>query len=626
MCYACYDLAGDLVASQRTASYGDEVHLHMSPAAVAHYNTIPENADHTHSNGFGSRYENLMHDIGDRGIHSPLTIYTDGQHGFLGDGRHRLDAAQRMGLDTVPVHVKSTTHQPDFFDPNQVDGTTGEPIYQAPIKLENELGGWLGGEGHHVMRAQDEHVIANSPWGDKYHGDHTPWSPTRTAAWDGTTAELIKHKIPADRNWLDEGSPFREYDDVPATPVDYTQHDDSTSGDWFHVVPQSLKPGTKLVPGGGSGLHDTAPENWGSDGPLGNRRNHVWLAPNIDKALFWQSQFGAGARIHHVKPGAKPQPWNMNGSEGFVAPHAHVLNDVTDWAASLPPREASQSFGVPHTANVPHHEPGYYGPPPRSKAMTPDQARGHVEGLGLSGYDPRDYEFGYISDAVNRHVDDQANEVADGGQAAPLDYGTFLDHVNDAHRRPWATDVPSVYDHPDYQSWTARPDVWTPPAPRTAALSNEDRVSVAEHVMDRSGFIGQHFHVPRATVADAEAQGLHPMELQRHHSAEAEGFVNDVLGEGGWTGGHIRVDPHHWSLREPGSGQAFTDGLNQIGLAGSDTHALSLLHETAHVLTGTDHADGHGPEFQQIAHKLYGDHLGPEAADTFAGIVWPQRG
>jgi hypothetical protein len=158
------------------------------------------------------------------------------------------------------------------------------------------------------------------------------------------------------------------------------------------------------------------------------------------------------------------------------------------------------------------------------------------------------------------------------------------------------------------------------------SLDDEGRVSVAEQVMERAGFGGQTFHVPNANVAQAHQHGYYDQygqpdvrRLQREHSAEAERFVNDILRSHGHGGG-IRVEPNDWGLREPGSGQAYTDG-NKIALAGQHTNTLTLLHETAHVLTNTDHRDGHGPRFQQLLHALYHQHLGPEAASVFGDIT-----
>jgi hypothetical protein len=181
------------------------------------------------------------------------------------------------------------------------------------------------------------------------------------------------------------------------------------------------------------------------------------------------------------------------------------------------------------------------------------------------------------------------------------------------------------------------------------SLSHEDRVSVAENVMERSGFGGKVFHVPTAYLKDAEQLGMFDhlgrpdaRTLQRQHSKEAEDYVNGILESRGYRfvtsepytesrpleGERLRVEPEHWDLRESGSGQAFTDGYSKIGLSGNHVNQLTLLHEAAHVLHGTPHGghrEGHGLNFQHTLHSLYREHLGPEAADIFAGIVSPDH-
>jgi hypothetical protein len=147
---------------------------------------------------------------------------------------------------------------------------------------------------------------------------------------------------------------------------------------------------------------------------------------------------------------------------------------------------------------------------------------------------------------------------------------------------------------------------------RNAVLSDEDRVSVAEEAMERAGHAGRDWHVPAMHWDN-------PARAEAHRPVHE--FVNGVLAEHGHPGG-IQVHPKHWDLRKPDSGQATTDGLNHIGLSGEHTNDLTLLHEMAHILTGTgEGAGGHGPEFQQAAHQLYHQHLGPDAAGTFSRLT-----
>lgn len=49
--------------------------------------------------------EELVADIEAHGIREPLRIYTNGVTGVLRDGHHRLVAARRLELTSVPVHI-----------------------------------------------------------------------------------------------------------------------------------------------------------------------------------------------------------------------------------------------------------------------------------------------------------------------------------------------------------------------------------------------------------------------------------------------------------------------------------------------------------------------------------------
>ena len=148
----------------------------------------------------------------------------------------------------------------------------------------------------------------------------------------------------------------------------------------------------------------------------------------------------------------------------------------------------------------------------------------------------------------------------------------------------------------------------------TARLSDEALVSVAEHTMEQNGHAGRTWHVPKMHADDPQRQEAH----QPVHD-----FVRGVLTQHGYEHAHgINVIPSHWDLREPGSGQAMVNAIGSIGLKGEHTNDLTLLHECAHLLTRTPEGPGgHGPQFQEAAHRLYHDHISPEAADTFNGIV-----
>lgn len=145
---------------------------------------------------------------------------------------------------------------------------------------------------------------------------------------------------------------------------------------------------------------------------------------------------------------------------------------------------------------------------------------------------------------------------------------------------------------------------------KSASLSSEDRVSVAEQVMENSGLTGRKWLVPAMRYDNPDRPKAHK---------PVNDFVNGVLRDHGVAGSQIEVKPNHWDLRS--GGQASTDGMNYIGIAGEETNDMTLLHELAHIITRSQHSDGHGPEFVKAAHNLYGKYINPEAADVFRGIA-----
>lgn len=49
--------------------------------------------------------QDLYEDIGASGFAQPLVIYSNGSHGLLGEGNHRLAVARALGMKAVPVIV-----------------------------------------------------------------------------------------------------------------------------------------------------------------------------------------------------------------------------------------------------------------------------------------------------------------------------------------------------------------------------------------------------------------------------------------------------------------------------------------------------------------------------------------
>lgn len=146
-------------------------------------------------------------------------------------------------------------------------------------------------------------------------------------------------------------------------------------------------------------------------------------------------------------------------------------------------------------------------------------------------------------------------------------------------------------------------------------LSHEDRVSVAEQVMERGGLAGRPWHVPVMHYDDPTRVIVHgPVHAFVHTALIGAGVDPDVARR-------VKVHPKAWELRESGSGQAMTDGLNYIKLAGEHTNDMTLLHEAAHIVHGTSEGEGHGSAFQDTLEGMYRRHLGEEAAKTFRQIV-----
>lgn len=53
-----------------------------------------------------SSFPDLTNHIQQHGIQSPIWIKTDGQHAYIQDGKHRIRAAEQLGMDTAPVTVE----------------------------------------------------------------------------------------------------------------------------------------------------------------------------------------------------------------------------------------------------------------------------------------------------------------------------------------------------------------------------------------------------------------------------------------------------------------------------------------------------------------------------------------
>ena len=130
----------------------------------------------------------------------------------------------------------------------------------------------------------------------------------------------LKDHIPADLRFLEE----RPYDRFRGPPVPR----DPPTGTWFHTSPYVFKPGDKLVPHGAPSPGGEG--GWSFYGPRNqNRQNYVWLSPSVEVAKGWTSWAGPDSHIYEVHPGDRPQPWEVNGEQGFVTPSARIIREVT---------------------------------------------------------------------------------------------------------------------------------------------------------------------------------------------------------------------------------------------------------------------------------------------------------
>lgn len=109
----------------------DEPHFHMTTKAANHYKLYSPEPDDMQEMTLAP---SLTKSVKREGVQRPLVIETDGVNGVLGDGHHRLEAANRAGMSHVPVRVSRMNL--DDYGPNEV-----KPI-------EPELKGWLQGHGH----------------------------------------------------------------------------------------------------------------------------------------------------------------------------------------------------------------------------------------------------------------------------------------------------------------------------------------------------------------------------------------------------------------------------------------------------------------------------------------------
>ena len=136
------------------------------------------------------------------------------------------------------------------------------------------------------------------------------------------------------------------------------------------------------------------------------------------------------------------------------------------------------------------------------------------------------------------------------------------------------------------------------------ALSNEDLVSVAEEVMERSGLAGDDIIMPVGHVDDPEFQAASRPLIE---------WASRIAGH------YVNVYFSAYQLAQEGNPQGFVTGTGSI-VVRQHTNQMTILHELAHVITGSEEGR-HSPEFIKTLHRLYDTHLGETAGQCFWGIV-----
>ncbi len=148
---------------------------------------------------------------------------------------------------------------------------------------------------------------------------------------------------------------------------------------------------------------------------------------------------------------------------------------------------------------------------------------------------------------------------------------------------------------------------------------------IAEGAMERGGFLGERISIPEGPPIQP-GEPDHPWpnsESPAHRGAYGPEAQKMSALASSICGFNVQVKGTNWLAGGTGSdahGEADIT-MNTIALR-PESNMLTLLHECAHLMR-RDH--GHDEQWARIAHDLYAKHLSQEAADIFAGIMWPDQ-
>lgn len=121
-------------------------HTHLPIDVVHHYREFDRPYD--------KNTQMIERVIRDQGIRQPLRISTDGTHGMLIEGNHRLHAARRLGMTHLPVQVY-LEGPGEVMGRKTQDMLDAHPGYHNPAPLEPVLADWINKNRHDLRSFWD---------------------------------------------------------------------------------------------------------------------------------------------------------------------------------------------------------------------------------------------------------------------------------------------------------------------------------------------------------------------------------------------------------------------------------------------------------------------------------------
>jgi len=162
----------------------------------------------------------------------------------------------------------------------------------------------------------------------------------------------------------------------------------------------------------------------------------------------------------------------------------------------------------------------------------------------------------------------------------------------------------------------------SPPRETIGQLTDAELAYVAEGVLEKSGMVGRSHYIPQGRMpADdiyPNAAGTEvPLGTYGPVPRELSAWASEIAGQ------PIRVSgTTYWGrIENPESVKGAANHAAMRIDVTPETTDLTILHELAHLMAGPEAE--HGPEWIEIAARLYGEHIGPEAEETFRALTTP---